>query len=449
VDQTTSFSSCSGIALLGIAGLRVIWVWEFVAERHVLVETARRREHCRGCGQRAESGGRATVHVRDLPMAGKATRLLWRKREWRCRDCRRSWRELHEQIPPRAVLTERARREAARLVGEEGRSVSEVARGLGVGWETVMRAVRAEAARRFAEQGIYTIQTRQVLALGLDEKVMNRARPGRSRRYVTVLVDLARGRPLDIVAGRSQQALSAWLAAQTPKWRAQVRVATLDPFAGYRAALTHPVHGLHNATLVLDRFHGERLANVAIDDVRRRVQNETLGHRGRRNDPLYRIRKLLLTARERLDEATAAKLAAGLAAGDPYQEVGCTWTAKELLRDVYCAPDVFHARTRLEVFFEWAAEVDVPEVTRLATTIDRWRGELMAYFRTGRASNGPVEAINEAIERLDRTARGFRNFDNYRTRILLNKAVDWQTPPTPRLRGRSAQSALAAPAFIA
>jgi transposase len=106
--------------------------------------------------------------------------------------------------------------------------------------------------------------------------------------------------------------------------------------------------------------------------------------------------------------------------------------AKELLRSVYAAPDVFAARIALERFFDWAATVEITEVTRLATTIDRWRDEVLAYFRTGRSSSG------------DRAARGFRNM-----RMLLKTAVDWQTPTTPRLRGRAGQSDPATPAFIA
>ena len=190
-------------------------------------------------------------------------------------------------------------------------------------------------------------------------------------------------------------------------------------------------------------------ANAAIDDARRRVQQQTLGHRGRKHDPLFQIRKLLLLANERLDDAGQARLHAALAAGDPYEEVTCTHLAKELIRSVYAAPDIFAARIALERFFDWAAAVEVAEVTRLATTIDRWSDEVLAYFRTGRASSGPVEAINGEIEQVDRAARGFRNFHHYRTRMLLKTAVTWQTPTTPRLRGRAGQSDPATPAFIA
>lgn len=219
--------------------------------------------------------------------------------------------------------------------------------------------------------------------------------------------------------------------------------------APYRAALTDPDTGLDNATLVVDRFHIHKLANKTVDDVRRRVQHDTMGHRGRSGDPLYGIRKLLVMSADRLDEHGRDRLATALTAGDPYDEVACAWAARELVADIYAAPDIFTARGRLETFFWWAAEVDVTEVTRLATTINRWRHEVMAFFTTGRASSGPVEAVNGEIEYLDRTARGFRNFTNYRTRILLNTAVVWHTPTTPRLRGRTAPIKPATPAFIA
>jgi hypothetical protein len=56
-------------------------------------------------------------------------------------------------------------------------------------------------------------------------------------------------------------------------------------------------------------------------ECRRRVQNETLGHRGRKADPLYRGRKLLLKAEERIDPAGTDKLRGLLRAGDPRGEV--------------------------------------------------------------------------------------------------------------------------------
>lgn len=186
-NGTSSSSTPAGVTLLGIPGLRVHEVWELHAERVLLVDSPPRSGVCTGCGQRAESKGRATVQLRDLPAAGKATRLVWVKGVWRCGDCRVSWRERHPGLPSRSVLTARARLEAARQVGELGRAVAAVARDFGVGWETITRAVADEAGARFADQAVYTIQTRQCLAIGVDEKVMNRGRRAlrRRRRFVS------------------------------------------------------------------------------------------------------------------------------------------------------------------------------------------------------------------------------------------------------------------------
>lgn len=441
-----------GEDLLGLDGFEVLACWEFADERVVLVETDAARGWCCDCGARAGSKGRASVQVRDLPAGGKDVRLVWRKRIWRCEHqaCPvGSWRERHPAIRPRAVLTQRARVEAARQVGEDGRSVASVARQFGVSWDTVMRAVDEVAAQLFAAQHIWTTQTTPATAIGVDEKVMNRSTPDRRRRYVTVVVDPVRGVCLDVVEGRSRRALSGWLAAQSRSWRAGVAVATLDAYAPYRVALTDDDTGLPNAQLVIDHFHACKLGNQVIDDVRRRVQRQTTGHRGRKHDPLFGVRKLLLCARQRLDDHAEARIRAALAAGDPWCEVECAWMAKELLREIYAAANVRQAERRLDELVDWADEVQVPEVSRLARTVTRWRDEILAYHTCNGASNGPVEAVNGEVEQLERTARGFRNFTNFRTRILLQTAVRWHTRPTPRLRGPRAEDIPPAPSFIA
>ena len=91
-------------------------------------------------------------------------------------------------------------------------------------------------------------------------------------------------------------------------------------------------HASPDATQVADPFHLVKLANRKLDECRRRVQNETLGHRGRKDDPLYRARRLLTKAHERLDEHGDTKLLGLLAAGDPRGEVRTAWHAKEVVR---------------------------------------------------------------------------------------------------------------------
>ena len=82
------------------------------------------------------------------------------------------------------------------------------------------------------------------------------------------------------------------------------------------------------------------------------------------------------------------------------------------------------------------ADAGVPELTRLARTIDAWREEFLAYFDTAGVSNGPTEAMNLLIKKIKRVGHGFRNFENYRLRLLLHCGVDWNTPQPTRIRGR-------------
>jgi hypothetical protein len=69
--------------------------------------------------------------------------------------------------------------------------------------------------------------------------------------------------------------------------------------------------------------------------------------------------------------------------------------------------------------FQRCADAGVPELVRLAHTIDRWTDELLAFHTTSGATNGPAEAVNLLTENARRVVYGFRNFDNYRLWLLL------------------------------
>jgi transposase len=130
------------------------------------------------------------------------------------------------------------------------------------------------------------------------------------------------------------------------------------------------------------------------------------------------------------------RLRAGLAAGDPTGEVAAAWQGKELLRAVYAAVDMPAARAALERFYRWAYGVGVAELSRLARTVEAWQAEILAWHATDGCSNGPTEAVNLLVKRVKRVGHGFRNFANYRLRLLLHCGVSWPTHQTARLRGR-------------
>jgi transposase len=170
---------------------------------------------------------------------------------------------------------------------------------------------------------------------------------------------------------------------------------------------------------VVDPFHAIKLANRCLDAVRRRVQTEQTGHRGRRDDPLYRARRVLLMGEERLDDKATARLASLLELGDPNAEVAIAYRIKERFRDFYRAGDPDQARRILEELQAHCLKKAMPpEVQKLGRTIRQWFEKLCNYH-LARVSNGPTESLNNLIKRIKRIGFGFRNFENYRIRALL------------------------------
>ena len=115
-----------------------------------------------------------------------------------------------------------------------------------------------------------------------------------------------------------------------------MKVATLDPFHGNKNAIDDQ---LQDAAAVLDAFHVVKLGNQAVDEVRRRVQQDIHGHRGGKDDPLYRIRNVLRCARERLTERQQARLSAAIEADERHLEVFVAWQCAQQLRQVYHQSD--------------------------------------------------------------------------------------------------------------
>ena len=186
-----------------------------------------------------------------------------------------------------------------------------------------------------------------------------------------------------------------------------------------------------DATQVADPFHLVKLANSKLDECRRRVQNETIGHRGRKDDPLYRARRLLTKAHERLDDRGETKLLGLLAAGDPRGEVRMAWHAKEVVRSIYDITDPDVAGEFVDQLgVDLQDESCPPEVRSLGRTIVRWRDQIVAWHHA-LVTNGPTEAINNLIKRIKRIGFGFRRFTHYRIRVLLYAGrPNWDLLPT-------------------
>ena len=425
-------------ALLGLPDFRVVDVAETASEVIVRVETTWDLVGCAGCGVRAVAHDRMLVDFRDLPVFGRPTRLVWSKRRWRCEEplCdARTWTETSPGFSSRCVLTTRAGVEACRQVGQNARPVAQLAAEFGVCWHTVMAAVHEHGQPLVDDPGRVGL----VEKLGVDETTWLTANRDHATLFATGLVDLDRSVVIDVTPGNASKDLGSWLDTRPDWWLDGVRVVATDLAESYRAGL---VGRLDQAIRVADPFHVVRVANRCLDKVRRRVQNQTRGHRGRKRDPLYKIRKLLLKGAERLDGMGVDRLHLQLQLGDPDGDVLGAWCAKESVRDIYLTDNPQDAAFLLDKTIEGCRTDWVPEIQALGRTLSRWRAEILAHHITG-ASNGPTEGLNLLIKKVKRAGHGFTNFTNYRLRILLHTGgVNWPAtrPAPPRIRTRSPHS---------
>ncbi len=369
--------------LVGLEGYHVIGVDRGPDLLTVRAESPPGPMGCHTCGVVASSRGRRVRRLVDTPCFGMPVVLVWVKRTWACPEptCPvKSFSEIDEALaPPRSTWTTRARWWAVSQLRREHACITGLARQLGVAWDTTSSGVRP------------------LLQAAADDDT----------RFGGV-------RLLDLVPGRSGKAYGGWLTARSATFRAGVHVAMLDPF--HKNAIDE---NLEDATAVPDAFHIVKLGTTAVDEVRRRVQQDIHGHRGRAGDPLYGIRNILHAGQENLTDRQRARLANAFKADARHDEVSPSWQCSQKLRSVYHSDTTTTGRRVAQEIIDTFPSCPIPEIARLGKTLKRWAAAFLAYFDTDHASNGGTEAANGLIELHRRIARGFRNRDNYRLRMLL------------------------------
>jgi transposase len=414
--------------LLGLEGLAVARVDDGVDGLVVHLFTADDQARCcPRCGTRASrSKGRRVTRPRDLPIAGRRPQLVWVKRRWRCdvQACpRRSFTEAVGQVPARRRLTARLRAAAGVAVADRGRTVVQAARDLEVSWPVVAAAFIAHAAV------VLPAEPDPVQVLGIDE--VRRGRPKwvydevsqawqtSVDRWHVGMCDLSGGQGLLAqVEGRNAQVVIDWLGQRTQAWRDAVRFVAIDMCTIFKSAVRE---ALPHATLVVDHFHIVQLAHQALNEVRRRVTVQVRGRRGRAGDREWDLRNRLTRSAKRMRAERVDKLCDDLAQlptgiGTP---VLTAWNAKEDLLDLLALarthPNREHVARLLHRFYQRCADSSLPELARLATTVQTWWPQILAFLHTG-VTNAGSEGTNRVIKTVARDAYGFRNPINQRLR---------------------------------
>jgi transposase len=324
-------------------------------------------------------------------------RLHVRARKWLCLDCARQFR----QRLPGALPSQRATepfREAIFRQHLDGINRSRLGRRESIGAATVERYFLHGLQRQFAQR--HSLRCPSVL--GIDEHFFTRR-----KGFATTFCDLKNHTIYDVVLGRSEASLEAYL--QRLEGKERVRIVCMDLSSTYRAVVRRH---FPKARIVADRFHVIRLINQQFLACWRQIDPVASKHRG--------LLSLMRRHRHNLKPEQRPRLAAYLAEHPAMEAIYrfkqrlCYLLLKKHKTRLQCR----HLAHRLLTAIAELKAAGLAEMVQLGNTLEAWSAEIACMWRFTR-NNGITEGFHNKMETISRVAYGFRNFENYRRRVKV------------------------------
>lgn len=387
--------------LLGLdASWQVAEVELSLAENRVTIHVEHRggSSCCPACGERRPLKDHAPERSwRHLDTMQFETVLVGRVPRTDCPECGVKtidvpWAEPHGRF---TLLFEAF---AIRVLQAAG-SVEQARTLLRLSWGSVQRIMD-----QGVERGLARREVDEVRRVGIDEKSF-----GRGHDYISVLTDVDGGRVLEVSAGRDEAAADALWSALPGKQRTKVEAVAMDMWQAFENSAAKQVP---QAEVVHDRFHISKRLNEAVDKVRRQ-EHKALMKEG--DETLKGTKQLWLFNPENLSDDKWADFAT---LKDAELKTARAWAIREQFRWFWEYKYAGHAKNFFHNWYAWAVRCRLEPVVKVAKLIKRRLDNILTWFRH-RISNGHAEGFNSRIQAIKAAARGFRSFDNYRTRILF------------------------------
>lgn len=229
-------------------------------------------------------------------------------------------------------------------------------------------------------------------------------------KYQVALIDSKHHKIIDILPCRFKHELCTYFKKFSYKERCKVKYFISDLWETYKdISMTY----FPKAKVIADRFHYFRFINLALNDVRKQVQKALPKSEQKY---FFHSRKLFLSKMEDLSAEQMHKLEYILI--NYSEELRIIYREKEELLHIihYCEPEI--AKLKFNEWVKRNLSTDIPKLNEVAKTYFHWSYEIKNSFDVS-YSNGVIEGFNNKIKTLKRIAFGFRNFNRFRTRILL------------------------------
>ncbi len=278
-------------------------------------------------------------------------------------------------------------------------SVSQACELLNIGWETAH-----EMMGRAVKRGLERRQLEAMKHLGMDEKSF-----GRGQSYVTLLTDLEQSRVIDVVEDRTAEAAEELWQGLTPEQKQAVEAVAVDMWEPFIKTIEKEVP---DADIVHDKFHVSGYLGKAVDQVRRQEHKELMAQG---DETLKGTRQLWLYNPENFSSEQRTEFGA---LKDLHLKVARAWAAKELFTKFWDYQEEGWARRFFKDWFGWVSRSRLQPVVEVAQMLKRHLENLLTYLKH-HITNAVTEGLNSKIQSIKSNARGFRNFKNYRIRILF------------------------------
>jgi transposase len=354
---------------------------------------------CSNCGSsKVMKSGQVSRRFRSLPIGGKPVWIeLPIQRLW-CISCGKIRQAEVAFADERRGYTHAFERYALDL--SQHMTIKDVARHLGIGWDSVKEIQKRRLQRRFKKPKL-----KHLKHLAIDEISI-----GRGHRYLTVVLDLDDGAVVFVGEGKGADALQ-------PFWRrlrashARIKAVATDMSPAYTAAVRDP---LPKAIHVFDRFHVVKLFNEKFSLFRQELQREAEGPLQKK--VLKGTRWLLLKNPENLqDERDERKrLEKALALNKPLATV---YYMKEDLRQIWDQWDQRAAEVFLDDWIARARASGIRMLQKFAETLVQHRSGILNYYRCP-ITTAALEGTNNKIKTMQRQAYGFRDHEFFKLKIF-------------------------------
>ncbi len=364
---------------------------------HINVETKTPPKNCQNCNSDNLVGfGRNEQLIRDLQIHGKRVGIYVDTRRYQCRSCNKTFYERLPNVDGKRMMTSRL----VESVGKQSvqRPFSHIAEEIGINEMTVKnvfndyineleKAVRFETPQWMGIDEIHIIKKPRCVVSNIEHNTVVNVLRDRNKKTVIDYLSKLKGREL-------------------------VKCVTMDMWEPYKDAVRVV---MPQSTIVIDKFHVVRMANVCLETVRKDIRS---GLTVKQRRGLMHDRFILLKRESKLERLDRISLESWT---KNYPALGAAYRAKE---DFFAIYDAVETQEAVDLFRQWKAGLD-EEIKDafypLTRAVNNWMPEIMAYFEHP-VTNAYTESLNNLIRVMNRLGRGY-SFEALRAKILFTEGV--------------------------